>query len=75
MTRTPVATIALIAATMAVPHLAHAQFSSGTLHWDFSTGYSDTVGATSNYLQGGYMVGVGLGITPAALEPSISAST
>ncbi len=52
----------LIVMMMAPPHLARAQFSSNTVHFDVSTGYSDTVGSTANYLQGGYMFGVGIGV-------------
>ena len=35
------------------------------IHWHVMGGYSDTLGTTSNYLQGGYIFGGGFSLTPA----------
>ena len=45
------------------------QAQESTVHWHVMGGYSDTLGTTSNYLQGGYIVGGGLSITPAWMHP------
>lgn len=50
----------ILAAGLGVASAASAQQATlPTIHWHVMGGYSDTVGTTSDYLQGGYMLGGG----------------
>jgi len=62
MLRAPPAAFALIAASFTASNPAMAQ--AANVHWDVMGGYSDTLGTTANYLQGGYIFGVGLSMSP-----------
>ncbi|MGH8209113.1 MAG: hypothetical protein ACREU6_05855 [Steroidobacteraceae bacterium] len=48
--------------------IAQAQWASGP-RVDVTAGYSDTLGNTANYLQGGYAFGVGLTLSPSWMHP------
>jgi hypothetical protein len=61
------ATSALLALPLIASHPVHAQDSR--VHWDVMGGYSGTLGNTANYLQGGFVLDVGLGLTPIPGSP------
>ncbi len=48
---------------------ATVQAQESPIHWHVMGGYSDTLGSTSNYLQGGYVVDGGFSISPSWLGP------
>ena len=61
---TPLLLVAgLFAATSAV------QAQESRIHWYAMGGYSDTLGTTANYLQGGYILGGGFSVSPSWLRP------
>ena len=39
------------------------------LHWQAMTGFSEPVGNSRNYLQGGYLIGGGFSVTPSRASP------
>jgi opacity protein-like surface antigen len=45
------------------------QMAPPTIHWHVMGGYSDTVGTTADYLQGGYMVGGGFTLSQGFDDP------
>ena len=45
------------------------QAQDSPLHWYAMAGYSNTLGSTANYLQGGYIMGGGFSIAPSWLNP------
>ena len=57
----------LVAGLLAAASTVQAQESP--VHWYALGGYSDTLGSTSNYLQGGYILGGGFSVSPAWLNP------
>jgi hypothetical protein len=64
--------IALIATSSIVTEFAPAQQASAQeplIHWHLMGGYRDALGATSNYLQGDYIFGGGIGLSPAWMCP------
>lgn len=61
------ATGALLALPFIASHPGLAQESR--VHWDVMGGYSETLGSTANYLQGGLVFDVGLGLTPTPDSP------
>ena len=56
-------------ATALVLAVQPAEADDSLVHWHLMGGYSDTVGTTANYLQGGYIFGGGLSLTPAWSRP------
>ncbi len=57
------------AGTLAAASSVRAQSPEPTVQWHVMGGYSDTLGSTANYLQGGYILGGGLSLSPAWLRP------
>jgi opacity protein-like surface antigen len=53
----------LLAATSAV------QAQEPPIHWHVMGGYSETLGSTADYLQGGYDLGAGFSVSPTWLGP------
>jgi hypothetical protein len=47
--------------------VAHTQ--EPRVHWHIMGGYSETLGHTADYLQGGYLLGGGFSVTPTSRSP------
>ncbi len=58
---------ALLAVSWLASRPALAQQSQ--VHWDAMGGYSETLGSTANYLQGGYVLDLGVSFTPRSTPP------
>jgi hypothetical protein len=67
MSRSTLTPCLLVAGLLAAASTVQAQESP--VHWYVLGGYSDTVGSTSNFLQGGYILGGGFSVSPAWLNP------
>jgi len=59
----------LVAAGLVTASLAGRAEGAPAVHWYAMTGYSDTVGTTSDYLQGGYILSGGVSISPSWSAP------
>ncbi len=59
MSRSILTSFLVVAGLLAAAPTVHAEESR--IHWYAMAGYSDTLGSTSNYLQGGYILGAGIG--------------
>lgn len=57
----------LVCGWLAFGAAAHAQ--QAVIHWHVMGGFSDTVGTTADYLQGGAIVGGGFTVAPSASSP------
>jgi opacity protein-like surface antigen len=68
MSRTLVASALLLAGLAAASMVADAQ-DARMIHWHLMGGYSEPVGTTADYLQGGYLVGGGFSVTPSPNGP------
>ena len=67
MSRSIVTRLLLVAGLLVAAPAVHAQ--EARIHWYAMAGYSDTLGSTSNYLQGGYILGTGFSVSPSWLRP------
>jgi opacity protein-like surface antigen len=63
MSRSILAPLLLIAGLLAATSAVRAQ-EPPRIHWHVMGGYSETLGSTSDYLQGGYAVGAGFSVSP-----------
>lgn len=68
MSRAILASLLMTAALTAATSAAEAQEAS-PVRWHVMGGYSETLGSTRDYLQGGYMFGGGFSITPSRYSP------
>ena len=68
MPRTMFAPFIMTACAAIACSTAHAQ-ETPLVRWHVMGGYSETVGSTRDYLQGGYLVGAGFSITPSRYSP------
>jgi len=59
----------LITAGMGITCSAAQAQDAPRIHWHVMAGYSEPVGATSDYLQGGYLVSGGFSVTPSRASP------
>jgi opacity protein-like surface antigen len=55
--------------TAGVAAVSTAEAQEPRIHWHFMGGYSEPLGTTSNYLQGGYVVGGGFSVAPSNNSP------
>ena len=69
MPRTLLASFLFAAGTLAAASSVRAQSPESTVQWHVMGGYSDTLGSTANYLQGGYIIGGGMSLSPPWLRP------
>lgn len=68
MSRAVLASLLMAAALTAASSAAQAPYAS-PVRWHVMGGYSETLGSTRDYLQGGYLFGGGLSITPSRDSP------
>ena len=66
--RTLLLSILMAAGLAAAADAAQAQ-DAPQLRWQAMTGFSDPIGSTRNYLQGGYLIGGGFSVTPTRSSP------
>src|SRR5579859_3324642 len=67
MSRSILTSLLLAAGSLAITSAVQAQESR--IHWYAMGGYSETLGSTANYLQGGYDLGAGFSVSPSWLDP------
>lgn len=59
----------LLGAGLAAASTGAAAQDGPLVHWHVMGGYSETVGSTNKYLQGGYLVSGGFSVTPSRASP------
>jgi hypothetical protein len=69
MSRLVLAPLLIVAGVLCGASTVRAQTQEPAVHWHVMGGYSDTSGSTANYLQGGYIFGGGLSLSPAWMRP------